>query len=37
MLKKVVLVLFLALQFAAVAKVNTNAMPWPECFPCDVR
>ena len=28
---------FLALQFAAVAKVNSNAVPWPECYPCDVR
>jgi hypothetical protein len=37
MWKKLVLVLFLALQFVAVAKVGVKSVPWPECFPCDVR
>lgn len=35
MLKRIVLVLVLAVQFAAVAKVGVNNVPWPRCFPCD--
>jgi hypothetical protein len=35
MLKRILLVLVLALQFAAVARVSVNHVPWPECFPCD--
>ena len=37
MLKKLVLVVFLALQFVAVANVSQKVVPWPDCFPCDVR
>jgi hypothetical protein len=35
MLKKALLALILALQFAAVANVVTASAPWPSCFPCD--
>ena len=39
MLKKMLVVLFLAVQFAAVAGVTTDVMriPLPGCFPCEVR
>lgn len=36
-MKKALVVLFLALQFVAVANVTSNIMPLPRCFPCDVR
>ena len=35
MLKKILLALVLALQFAAAANVTRDPVPWPECFPCD--
>ena len=35
MLKKLLLVLILALNFAAAANVTVNHVPWPDCFPCD--
>jgi hypothetical protein len=34
MLKKLVLVLILTLQFAMVAQVGTSIVPMPDCFPC---
>jgi hypothetical protein len=35
MFKRILLVLVLAVQFAAVARVSVSHVPWPECFPCD--
>jgi hypothetical protein len=35
MLKRILLVVVLALQFAATARITVNHIPWPECFPCD--
>jgi hypothetical protein len=35
MLKKLVVAMFLMLQFAMAANVTNNYIPWPECFPCD--
>jgi hypothetical protein len=35
MLKRILLVFVLVLQFAAAANVTVNNVPWPECFPCD--
>jgi hypothetical protein len=37
MLKKLIIVLFLGIQFAVAANVTVNSAPYPECFPCDVR
>ena len=37
MLRKALVVLFLAVQFVIVADVKTNIMPLPRCFPCGVR
>ena len=34
MLKKLLIVVFLAVQFAAVANIQTNIVPLPRCFPC---
>jgi hypothetical protein len=34
MLKRILLALFLALQFAAVVQVGSGAIPMPRCFPC---
>ena len=34
MLKKIVFVVILALQCAAVCSVATADMPWPTCGPC---
>lgn len=36
MLKKLLLALVLALQFAAAANVTVNHVPWPTCWPCDM-
>jgi hypothetical protein len=33
-MKKLLLVLFLALQFAGVVSVATAESPLPECYPC---
>jgi|GEM_PF-3009743 len=33
MLKKVLLLIVLAIQFAAVANISVNHVPWPECTP----
>jgi len=33
MMKRILMVLVLAVQFAAVAGVNN--VPWPRCFPCN--
>ena len=35
-MRKAILVLFLALQFAGVVSVATATAPWPECYPCRV-
>lgn len=35
MLKKAILILFLALQFGVMVNVSTASMPMPGCFPCD--
>ncbi len=35
-MKKAVLVLFLALQFAGAIGIATAELPWPGCFPCRV-
>ena len=37
MLKKLLIVMFLAVQFAAVANVAAPRVPLPPCFPCPVR
>ena len=37
MLRKALLVLFVAVQFLAIANVGTNIIPRPRCFPCEVR
>ncbi len=37
MFRKVLLVLFVAVQFVAIANLGTNIIPLPRCFPCDVR
>ena len=34
MLKRLLMVLILALQFAAVVQVGSGAIPMPRCFPC---
>lgn len=37
MLKKLVLVAFLALQLAAVCGVASADLPWPTCGPCPIE
>ena len=34
MFKRILMVLILALQFAAVVQVGSGAAPIPRCFPC---
>ena len=33
-MKKLLLVLALALQFVVAANIATGEPPWPECYPC---
>ncbi len=35
-MKKAILVLFLAIQFAGVVSIATASAPWPGCLPCKV-
>ena len=35
MLKRILMVLILAVQFAVVVQVGSGAVPMPPCFPCD--
>jgi hypothetical protein len=37
MLKKALLVFFLAVQFLAVSNVGVQRVPLPGCFPCGVK
>lgn len=37
MLKRLIIVVFLAIQFVAVAGIDTKRIPLPGCFPCRVR
>ncbi len=33
-MKKALLILVLALQFAGIAGIATASAPWPSCYPC---
>lgn len=33
-MKKLLLILALALQFVTIANLATAEPPWPECYPC---
>jgi len=37
MLKRLIIVIFLAMQFVGVAGIDTKRIPLPGCFPCAVR